>query len=73
MGINANVRPKKCKKARFAIGNVSMKDLLKIIKVFEKLPYKDYERNRHKHETINSYFYLERQLENCMMRYDALN
>ena len=38
--LKANTRPKKYKKARYAIGNVSKKDLSKIIKEFEKLPYK---------------------------------
>ena len=36
--------PKKCQKSRYAIGNVSKKDLSNIIREFEKLPYKSYER-----------------------------
>ena len=35
LGINTNVRPKKYKKARYAITNVSMNDLSKIIKEFK--------------------------------------
>ena len=50
-----------------------MKDLSKIIREFEKLPYKSYERRRPKNEPADSYFYLARQLENCMMRSDVLN
>ena len=58
LGINTNVSPKKYKKARYAITNVSMKDISKIIKEFEKLPYKGYVHNRPKHEPTTSYFYL---------------
>ena len=32
-----------------------------------------YEKNRPKHEPTDSYFYLARQLANCMMRYNNLN
>ena len=35
LGLKAKTRPYKYKKARHAIGNVSMKDLSKIIKEFE--------------------------------------
>ena len=37
MALKTKVRSKKYKKARYAIGNVSMKDLSNIIKEFEKL------------------------------------
>ena len=50
-----------------------MKDLSKIIREFEKLPYKSYEGSSPKHDPTDSYFYLSRQLAKCMMRYDALN
>ena len=50
LGIKAKASPKKQKKARYAIGNVSMKELSKIIREFEKLPYKSYERRRPKHD-----------------------
>ena len=42
LGIKANIRPKKYKKARYAIGSVGMKELSKIIREFEKLTYKGY-------------------------------
>ena len=72
MGIKAKASPKKYKKARYAIGNVSMKDISKIIRDFYKLPYKIYESRRPKHEPTDSYFYLSIQLIKCMMRGDAL-
>ena len=58
LGIKAKLRPKKCKNSRYAVGNFSKKDLSKIIKEFEKLPYKCYERRRPKHEPTDSYCYL---------------
>ena len=63
----------KNKKARYAITNVSMKDISKIIKEFEDFPYEGYVRKRPKHEPTNSYFNLSRQLAKCMMRADAFN
>ena len=39
MGIKDKTRPHKYKNSRYSIGNVSKKDLLKIIREFEKLPY----------------------------------
>ena len=56
MGIKAKSRPKKYKKARYSILNVGMKELSKIIREFEKLPYKSYERKRPKHEPTDRYF-----------------
>ena len=64
---------KKYKKARYVIGNVSEKDLLKIIKEFEKIGKLPYEKKRLKHEPTHSYFHLVRQLAKCMMRSDKLN
>ena len=61
------------KKARYTLGNVSMKDLSKIIREFEKFLYKSYERRRPKHDPTDIYFYLARHIEKCMMRADALN
>ena len=55
LGLNINVSSK-VKKARYAITNVSMKDLSMIIKEFEKLPYKGYVWKRPKHEPTDSYF-----------------
>ena len=42
LGIKAKARHKKYKKERYAIVNVSKKDLSKIIREFEKLPYNSY-------------------------------
>ena len=70
--LKAKVRPHIYKKSRYVIGNVSKKDLLNIIREFEKLPYESYERKRPKHEPTDSYFYLARQLVRCMMRADTL-
>ena len=50
-----------------------MKDLSNIIREFDKLPYKSYERRRPKREPTDSSYYLARHIDKCMMRYDALN
>ena len=42
MGIKEKVSPKKYKKARYSIGNISKKELSNIIREFEKLPYGSY-------------------------------
>ena len=73
LGIKTNVMSKKNKKARYAITNVSMKDIYNIIKDFEKLPYTGYAWKRSKHVSTDSYFYLARQLDKCMMRTNAFN
>ena len=73
LGLKAKVRPHNYKKSRYSIKNVSMKDRLKIIRKFDKLPYESYDKKRPKHEPTDSYFYLARQLAKSMMRYDALN
>ena len=52
----------KYKKARYAIRNVSKKDLSKIIKDFEKIEKLPYEKKRPKHEPTDSYFNIARQL-----------
>ena len=57
LGLKAIISPKKCKKSRYTIIYVSMKDLLRIIRDFEKLPYKRYERRRPKHEPADSNLY----------------
>ena len=54
LGINTIGRSNKNKKARYAISNVSMKDLSKIIKEFGKLPYEGYVRKRPKNEPTDS-------------------
>ena len=63
----------KYKKARYAIGNVSEKDLSKHFKDFEKIGKLPYEKKMPKHEPTPSYFHLVRQLAKCMMRSDELN
>ena len=73
MGFKAKIRPHKYKKERYAIGNVSKKDLLKIIREFEKLPYENYEKKRPKHEPTDSCFNLSIQLMKCTTRANALN
>ena len=73
LGFKTKARSQKYKKARYAIGNVSEKDLLKIIKEFEKIGKLHYEKNRPKHEPTPSYFHLVRQLAKCMMISDKLN
>ena len=57
----------------YAIRNVSKKDFSKNIREFDKLPYKSYERRRHKNEPTDSYFYLARHLAKFMIRADAFN
>ena len=54
LGLKAKTRPNKYKKERYAIGDVSMKEISNIIREFEKLPYKIYERRRSKHEPTDS-------------------
>ena len=73
LGFKNKAIPKKYKKARYAIGNVSEKDLLEIIKEFEKIETLPSEKKRPKHEPTHSYFCLVRQLEKCMMISDNLN
>ena len=73
LGFKAEVRPKKYKKARYAIINVNKKDLSKIIRDFERFEKLTYENKRPTHEPTDSYFYLARQLVKCMIRYDILN
>ena len=56
LGLKAKSRPNKYKKAGCTIVNFSKKDLSKIFREFEKLPYKSYEWRRPKHEPTESYF-----------------
>ena len=60
LGLKSKARPKKYKNSRYAIKNVSIKFLSKIIREFEKHSYKRYERRGPKHEPTDSYFYLSR-------------
>ena len=50
LGLKTKATPKKYRKSRYAIVNFSMKDLSKIIREFEKLPYGSYERRRPKYD-----------------------
>ena len=54
MGLKAKIRPHKYKKERYAIENVRKKDLSRIIREFEKLPYETYKKKRPKHEPNDS-------------------
>ena len=73
LGFKDKTGPQKYKKARYAIGIVSEKDISKIIKDFEKIEKLPYEKKRPKHEPTESYFHIARQLDKCMMRSDNLN
>ena len=54
------VRSQNYKKATYAIGNVSEKDILKIIKEIEKIGKLTYVKKRPKHEPTPSYYHLEK-------------
>ena len=73
LGFKAEARLKKYKRTRYAIGNVSEKDISKIIREFEKFEKLSYEKKRPKHEPTERYFHLARHIAKCMMRFDNLN
>ena len=54
LGLKTKKSPRENKRARYAIGNVSKKDLSRIIREFEKLPYDIYEKKRPKHDPTDS-------------------
>ena len=56
LDLKTKARPKKYIKARYAIGNVSMKDLSNKIKEFEKIVMVPYLKRTPKHEPTSSYF-----------------
>ena len=58
----------KQKKASYAIGNVSMKDLSNKIKQFETIVKVPYLKRTPKHEPTSSYLYMVECLGECMMR-----
>ena len=58
---------------RYAIGNISEKDLSKIIKEFEEIGKIPYEKKIPIHEPTESYFHLSREIVKCIMRSDKLN
>ena len=68
LALKTKARSKKYKKARYAIGNVSMKDLSKKIKGYEKIVKVPYLKRTPKHEPTSSYFHLVVCLGECMMR-----
>ena len=73
LAFKTKVRSQKYKKARYAIGNVSEKDISKIIKRFEKIEKLPYEKKSPKHEPTVSSFHLAREIAKCMMRSNKLN
>ena len=73
MGLKTIVRSNKNKTSSYAITNVSLKGISKIIKEFEKFPFGGYVRNKPKHELTDSYFYLARHIDKCMMRHNNFN
>ena len=73
LAFKTKVRFPKNKNAKYAIVNVSEKDLLKIIKGFDKIGKLPYEKRIPKYEPTPSYFHLVSQLAKCMMRSDELN
>ena len=60
LDFKTKVRPQRYKKARYAIGNVSEKDLSKIIKEFEKIGKVPYVKRIPKHEPTSSHYHLVR-------------
>ena len=73
LAFKIKVRSPKFKKARYAIGNVSKKELSKIIKEFEEIGKLPYEKRIPKNEPTSKYFHIVRQLAKCMTRPDKLN
>ena len=71
--LKTKVRSKQYKKARYAIGNISMKDLSNIIKEFEKIVKVPYVKRIPKHEPTSSYYHLVGCIGKCMMRSDGYN
>ena len=67
LALNTKSSSKKYKKARYAIVNVSMKDLSNKIKEFEKMVKIPYVKRTPKHEPTSSYFRLVVCIAECMM------
>ena len=68
LGFNTKERSQKYKKARYAIVNISMKDLSNIIKEFEKIVKVTYVRRIPKYEPTSSYHNLVGCIAECMLR-----
>ena len=73
LGFKDKAKLQKYKKARYAIGTASEKDISKFLKKFEKIEKLLYDKKRPKHEPTESDFYLARQLVKCMMISDNLS
>ena len=73
LAFKTKLRSQKYKKARYAIGNVSKKDLLKIIKEFEKIVKVPDVKRIPKHEPTSNCFHLVRCISECMMISDEHN
>ena len=73
LAFKTKVRSQKYKKAMYAIGNVSKKDLSKIIKEFEKIGKVTYVKRIPKHDPNSRYYHLLRCITECMMRSDEFN
>ena len=63
----------KYKKARYAIGNISMKNLSNIIKDFEKMVKVPYVKRIPKHEPTSSYYHLVGCITECMLIFGEEN
>ena len=68
LALKTKARLTKYKKARYAIENVSMKDLSKKIKEFENFVKVPHLKRTPKHEPTLSYFHIVECLRKCMMR-----
>ena len=73
LDLNTKSRSIKYKKARYAIGNVSMKDLSNKIIEFENFVKLPHLKKTPKHEPTESYVHLAREIAKCMMRSNKLN
>ena len=70
MVFKSKVRSQKYKKAKYAIGNVNMKDIFSITKEYEKIVKVPYMKRIPKHEPTSSYYHLVGCIAECMMRSD---
>ena len=68
LALKTKSRSTRYKNARYAIGNVSMKDLSNKIKEFETFVKVPHLKKTPKHEHTLSYFHLVECLRKCMMR-----
>ena len=73
LDLNTKSKVEKYKKSRYAIGNVSKKELSKIINEFENIGKVPYVKRIPKHEPTSSYFHLVRCIAECIMRFDVYN